>query len=606
MLTFRKGSFAIPAGRVAAACLVPLAFALALAGCGTTATETEETVVEGEIGKRLDEYLTRITPFGFSGVLLVSDDGEILLNKGYGMADRAAGVANTAGTVMSTGSITKQFTAAGIMKLEMEGLLHTGDTIDACVEGVPADKAGITLHHLLTHTAGVTGGTGPDYEEAGRDETVRKILDEPLYFEPGAGFSYSNAGYSLLAAIIEKVSGVSYEEFLRSRLFEPAGMEFTGYRLPDWDRRAVAHWYVGEADNGTPLEKAYPQWNLLGNGGILSTTTDMHSWYLALKGADVFSGPAKQKLWTPNAHDYAYGWDVVQGGDRGMVIQHDGGSTLGNSAEFRWFVAQDVLVMLFCNQAYGGKPLMSAVRDKIEALAFGGEVDLPPETVPTDHALLEELAGKYRLHSRGDIVVSVDGDVLRMATFDQEAVNAMLFPDVTAPGRFQDLNLRSNALVAAAVRGDPEPFEREFLSEGVAERVFATLSQEIAAFEERTGGAAMMSMSLGTIPGFEEGFLMSGLRIRTDTGDEKVLSFVWKEGRIVGLDELAYEVAVPLAQTSDGTFVGYHLVFGKPIPTAFERDDDGKVVALLIGDAGTRAVRLHTHEHHDEHGSEEP
>jgi hypothetical protein len=289
-----------------------------------------------------------------------------------------------------------------------------------------------------------------------------------------------------------------------------------------------------------------------------------------------------------------------------MVIQHDGGSTLGNSAEFRWFVAEDVLIMLFCNQAYGGKPLMSAVRDKIETLAFGGEVDLPPETVPTDHALLEELAGKYRLPSRGDIVVSVDGDVLRMGTFDQEAVNAMLFPDVTDPKRYQDLNLRSNALIAAAVRGDPEPFEREFPSEGVGERVFAMLSQEIAAFEEQTGGTARMSVSLGTIPGFEEGLLMSGLRIRTETDDEKVLSFVWKEGRIVGLDELAYEVAVPFAQTPDGTFAGYHLVFGRPIPAAFERDDDGEIVALLIGDGARRALRLHTHEDDDEHGSEEP
>ena len=111
------------------------------------------------------------------------------------------------------------------------------------------------MHQLLTHYAGFTG---PDYQPAGRDETVRKILSSPLEFRPGERFSYSNAGYSLLAAILEIVSGESYEEFLNKHLFRPAGMYFTGYRLPNWEEKVVAHWYVGDKDNGTPLEKPYP------------------------------------------------------------------------------------------------------------------------------------------------------------------------------------------------------------------------------------------------------------------------------------------------------------------------------------------------------------
>jgi len=88
--------------------------------------------------------------------------------------------------------------------------------------------------------------TGMEYEKVQRDETVRKILDAPLLFKPGDRFEYSNAGYSMLAAIIEKVAGRSYEEFLREHLFGPAGMKFTGYRMPPWDKKEVAHWYVGE------------------------------------------------------------------------------------------------------------------------------------------------------------------------------------------------------------------------------------------------------------------------------------------------------------------------------------------------------------------------
>ncbi|HEX6385166.1 MAG TPA: serine hydrolase domain-containing protein, partial [Anaerolineae bacterium] len=230
--------------------------------------------VAGELGGRLDKYLTRVTPFGFSGALLVASGGEVVLNKGYGLAIRDEDVANTAETVFSLGSITKQFTAAAIVKLEMQGRLSTADFISDYFDGVPDDKSAVTLHHLLTHTAGVINYTGEDYEMAQRDETVQKVLAAPLAFAPGARYQYSNAGYSLLAAVVELVSGQRYEQFLHDHLFRPAGMRFTGYRLPDWDQRVVAHWYTGDNDFGTPLDKPYPSWNLLGNGDMLSTTDD--------------------------------------------------------------------------------------------------------------------------------------------------------------------------------------------------------------------------------------------------------------------------------------------------------------------------------------------
>ena len=153
---------------------------------------------------------------------------------------------NTAHTVFSLGSVTKQFTAAAILKLEEQG---SSAPIGRFI-GAPADKAGITLHQLLTHTAGLPVYTGDDFEPAGRDETVAKMLAAPLRFPPGSDFAYSNAGYSLLAAIVVLASGEGYEEFLRANLFTPAGLEATGYRLPDWDARVIAHWETLHASRG--------------------------------------------------------------------------------------------------------------------------------------------------------------------------------------------------------------------------------------------------------------------------------------------------------------------------------------------------------------------
>ena len=206
------------------------------------------------LAKKVDDYLTGIVPFGYSGGFLLAKNGEILLNKGYGMAVRDKGAPNTEQTIFCTGSVTKQFTAAGIMKLEMMGKLNTSDSITKYLPDVPTDKEGISLHNLLTHTSGIGGDVGGDYEVAERDETVKKILAQPLRAQPGKEFFYSNAGFSLLAAIIERVTGQSYEDFLRSQLFLPAGMANTGYRLPDWRNKVIAHWYIGDEDNGTSLD----------------------------------------------------------------------------------------------------------------------------------------------------------------------------------------------------------------------------------------------------------------------------------------------------------------------------------------------------------------
>ena len=137
---------------------------------------------------------------------------------GFGLADRDAKVAAGCDTVYDTMSMTKQFTAAAILKLEMMGKLRVSDPISKFVGPVPDDKRAITLHHLLTHTAGLTEGLGGDYEALSQREMLDGALESELRSAPGTEYSYSNLGYSMLAAIIEQVSGRSYEEFLAESL----------------------------------------------------------------------------------------------------------------------------------------------------------------------------------------------------------------------------------------------------------------------------------------------------------------------------------------------------------------------------------------------------
>ena len=266
---------------------------IALATCALSPTSlaAQETpaqeVVRDSLGARLDDYLTRAAALGFAGAVLVAEDGQVILRKGYGLADRQRGIPITPETVFDIGSITKQFTAAAILKLEEQGRLSVNDPIRYYLDGVPPDKAGITIHHLLTHTAGLRDTFGDDYDVMSRDSLVALVLASDLLWEPGLRYRYSNAGYSLLGAIVEKLSGRPYERFLHDELFEPAGLTQTGYRLPAWPEERIAHGYRLGLDWGSPLDKLWaedgPYWNLRANGGLLSTVGDLYRWNDRLK-----------------------------------------------------------------------------------------------------------------------------------------------------------------------------------------------------------------------------------------------------------------------------------------------------------------------------------
>jgi len=514
-------------------------------------------VVKGEKARRVDTYLSRLVPYGFSGAFLIAEDGEIVLNKGYGLAIRSQGTANTSETVFSTGSLTKQFTAAGIMKLEMMGKLNTHDPITKYFEGVPEDKKGITLHHLLTHTAGVVDAVGPDFVEALRDPTVEKILKRPLEFPPGQEFSYSNAGYSLLAAVIEKVSGQDYETFQRKQLFLPAGMDYTGYRLPEWDKRVVAHWYVGERDNGTPLEKLYPYWNLLGNGGILSTTEDMYRWHLALLGEKVLSLDAKDKMFTPVDNDYGYGWDILES-DHGLLIKHDGGSRM---------------------------TLMEVVREKTEALVFGEGVEMPLPVKDVSVPDAEKYTGYYSLMGGDQLKVSHSQGRLQVQPQGQAAINALLGLDAEAGKRITDLNKLSVTVFSAALTGDYEPLNATLSQrERRQQPVRDLIEMRLRRYAPRTGKVSLVIAHM-TMPASLRGIDTDETFIELK-GEKGSIYFglYWKDGSNIGMAPVMAppKLDIPFLPLSERAFAGYHLDLARAFEIAFEADKNGRISAMTF------------------------
>ncbi|NJP10629.1 MAG: beta-lactamase family protein [Leptolyngbyaceae cyanobacterium RU_5_1] len=298
--------------------------------------------VEGNLAERVDAFITDVASKGYAGSLVVEKDGALILAKGYGFANQREKVPVTPDTIFDIGSVTKQFTAAAILKLEEQGKLKAEDTISLYFDNVPEDKQNITLHQLLTHTAGFPESLANDYAPTLKDEYIDLAMGAKLTHPSGETYNYSNTGYSLLAAIIELVTGGSYETYLHNHLFTSAGMMQTGYVLPDWQKDKLARGYTRllgfSRDTGTPLDHPFaedgPYWNLRGNGGILSTAMDMYRWHQALQGNTILSESTKKNMFTPYVSEgyeqesyYGYGW-VIMSTSQGRLQTHNGGNDI--------------------------------------------------------------------------------------------------------------------------------------------------------------------------------------------------------------------------------------------------------------------------------------
>ncbi len=297
----------------------------------------DDSLVIGPLAEKIDTYMTGLEAVGYSGALGVIKDNKLILAKGYGYADREKKQVFNRKTVFTIGSIAKQFTGAAMVKLESMGKVSFQDTLDKFFKDVPKDKKNITIHQLLTHTAGFTGAIGDDLEKIERDDFIKQALGTQLKLKPGERYSYSNVGFSIAGAILEKGSGMTFEEFLVKYVLSPAGLKKTGYVLPKYNPEDIVVGYRGKKRWGKPTEKMWgsdgPGWHLKCNGGILSTIDEMLQWGQAILGNMVFTPEEKKNYLTPYVPEgpegdsfYAYGWVRMKSSRGTDVITHNGGN----------------------------------------------------------------------------------------------------------------------------------------------------------------------------------------------------------------------------------------------------------------------------------------
>ena len=306
-----------------------------------------------------ERYLKRSNVPGIS--LAVLKEGKIIKAKGYGLANVELNVAATPETIYQLASVTKQFTATGVMLLVEEGKVRLSDPVSKYVTGLPAGWSNITVRHLLSMTSGIKDYLGVVQGLASniaRDDftyerIVELVADLPLNFEPGERFQYSNSNYILLAMLIRSVSGKSYDGFLTERVWGPLGMSATRRDNPTEvipNRAALYNWRSNKFENIQFISPTL--WNN-GDGGLISTVLDLGKWDAALYTNRILSSASLEQMWSPqklnngDKSDYGFGW--VTGQLRGHRTVSHGGGRPGTATQITRFVDDHLTVIVLMN-----------------------------------------------------------------------------------------------------------------------------------------------------------------------------------------------------------------------------------------------------------------
>lgn len=317
--------------------------------------------------KRLEALMDGYKERGFSGSVLVAKDGKVLLKKGYDMADREAKRANGADTLFDIGSVTKTFTAAGILRLEQDGKLSLDDTLGKFFPNAPADKKPITLTQLLSHTGGLSRMYDNEhFDFENRDNTVKGLLSIPLSSKPGEKHEYSNTNYFIAAAVIEIASGESYETYMQKNIIEASGMKDSAFcSSTKLDDKRSAMRYEDGKNRGSVTDWPFT-WGQKGCGYMVSTVEDMWLFSEAIDWSDFLDAKARKLWFTVQKDSYALGWSVLE--IEGKKMQCHAGAAPGARSYFARLPEKDAMFVLLLNSCEQGSLLEFDIAREIGAL----------------------------------------------------------------------------------------------------------------------------------------------------------------------------------------------------------------------------------------------
>jgi CubicO group peptidase (beta-lactamase class C family) len=538
-------------------------------------------------------YLKRLEKLGFAGVVLVAKGDTPLFAEGFGLADRERGLRWTPATVSTVGSITKQFTGAAILALEEEGKLSVSDPISKYFDGVPADKSGITLHHLLTHSSGLTDPEGlDDWDPIPLADFVRKVLAQNLAFLPGRGYEYSNANFSLLGAIVEKLSGRGYEAYMRERLLLPNRMYETGYTLPQWGDGRMAQGYRAGKLWGTVLGRPMladgPAWPLRANGGIHSTAFDMLRWARALLDGRVLTPASMAKYWAPHVDEgggsfYAYGWVIDKAPDGKKIITHNGGNGIF-FADMAIVPDAGLVIFLMTNVIAETRVANSLLEQLGMRFLAGQPYPAIPEVVDLDESGLAALPGTYRLPGEaGAYVVTLDGKTLFIEAQGHEAFDLLnSVRPAAAPGRNANLNKLAARMIAGNMKGDFSILHKAYGGEVKIERLKANWAESMKGIET-DHGRILRHEILGTASTQDRDETV--VRFVCEKG-RLDMTYVWdieKEGRLLGRSVRGLTVRMRLFASGERDFFTWDGGIRPPKTVRIEPGADGRSRLTLAG-----------------------
>lgn len=353
-----------------------------------------------EVAKKVDAYvMAQIASQRLAGVSVsVVKDNKLVFAKGYGKANLEVGVPATKDTMYEIGSITKQFTATAVMMLVEERKIGLDDPVSKYYKFAPGTWRKATIRHLLNHTSGVKDYTDVGdvvkmfREQHSADELMKTIVALPLNFQPGEKWVYCNTNYYLLGLIVESVSGKPLEEFLRSRIFQPAGMSVTCTTDPASIIPNRASGYGWNATRFRNYDALNP--TAAGGAGFLeSNVLDMANWAMALESGKLLKPESFKEVWTAGklndgrAFPYGFGW-VIDSYRGRKHIWHNGGTT-AHRAMISRFPEDKLTVIVLCNTENGHpEPIAKQIAALYSpALAAYKEKAIPDKDVKTTQRL---------------------------------------------------------------------------------------------------------------------------------------------------------------------------------------------------------------------------
>ena len=367
--------------------------------CGAQDVARMEQVVQSYVGKAT-----------FAGAVLVARGSDVIVSRGYGLANVEWNIPNSPSARFKIASITKQFTAAAILLLEERGRLKIDEPVKTYLPEAPPTWDRITLFHLLTHTAGFAGlqsrVESADGTVAG---FVKELMQRPLESQPGERFNYTNSGYLVLGHLIQTLTGQSYETFIRENIFTPLGMKDSGLDSPAVIARRAGSYTVtpGGLVNGTyASDRIVPNTS----AGLYSTTDDLLRWQNGLYGGTVLSKASLEKMITPFKDNYGLGV-YIRTIDGRRAATHGGG--VPPFANLTYFFDRGISVVVLGNISVAPS---AEIAGYLGALAHGDTVQLLSEkkAVTLAPSVLARYAGVYQSANGQTMTVTVDGTQLAL------------------------------------------------------------------------------------------------------------------------------------------------------------------------------------------------